>query len=257
MNLRLIAFQAASAIALVTQATSAEFVPPYNDLVLNAIQTMPGGGGYTTTPAADAGLERAVSLGWFGLRIAPHRAQPSYCSGATYQVFISALQAACERSQIRMPRAVQRSLVMERQPDGVGVWGRWNANGPGTARLFHETGLGVNFEDWSLARPGDFLKIFWNEHIGKRERGHSVVFLAREKDRTGAWQVRIWSSNQPDGYGAKTVPQSDIKRAIFSRLTHPSACTNLPGLGVETYLADMLRRDGSIAELRALTGLSR
>jgi hypothetical protein len=32
------------------------------------------------------------------------------------------------------------------QRDGEGIWGRWNANGPGTARLFHEMNLGENFE---------------------------------------------------------------------------------------------------------------
>lgn len=230
---------------------------PYNDLVLNAINAMPGGGGYTTAPAADAGLERAIDLGWFGLQLTPHKAQPSYCSGATYQVFISALQSACERSHTRMPRSVLRSLLMDFQPDGTGVWGRWNSNGPGTARFFYETGLGYNFEDWSIAQPGDFLKIFWDENIGKHEHGHSVVFLGREKSATGSWQVRFWSSNQPDGYGAKTIPQTDIKRAIFSRLTRPEAITRLPGLAPETYLADMLKRDSNIAELRAKTGITR
>jgi hypothetical protein len=33
-------------------------------------------------------------------------------------------------------------IISSSQRDGAGIWGRWNANGPGTARLFYELGLG-------------------------------------------------------------------------------------------------------------------
>jgi hypothetical protein len=66
-------------------------------------------------------------------------------------------------------------------PDGESLWGRWNANGPGTARLFYELGLGRNFTSFSAARPGDFLKIFWTDAVGKNENGHSVIFLGLER----------------------------------------------------------------------------
>jgi hypothetical protein len=34
--------------------------------------------------------------------------------------------------------------------------------------------------------------------------------------------VTFWSSNQPEGYGVKSVPRSKIKRAVFSRLETPN-----------------------------------
>jgi hypothetical protein len=116
---------------------------------------------------------------------------------------------------------VWRALMVDNQHDGEGVWGRWNANGPGTARLFFETGAGRNFTDWSQAQPGDFLKIFWNEFIGSQESGHSVIFIGVEKQE-GEEMVTFWSSNQPEGYGVKSVPRSKIKRAVFSRLETPN-----------------------------------
>jgi hypothetical protein len=71
------------------------------------------------------------------------------------------------------------NLLIRGQGDGVGIWGRWNANGPGTARLFEELHLGKNFTSFEEARPGDFMKIFWNDNIGGTESGHSVIYLGR------------------------------------------------------------------------------
>ena len=97
------------------------------------------------------------------------------------------------------------------QRDGEGVWGRWNANGPGTARLFYEMKLGPNFSDFAQARPGDFMKIFWSTAVGRREHGHSVIFLGTEKVN-GVDSVRFWSSNIGVGYSEKTVPLRQDQR---------------------------------------------
>ncbi|MCB1212008.1 MAG: hypothetical protein KDK97_21985 [Verrucomicrobiales bacterium] len=232
--------------------------PLFNDLVLKAIRTMPKGGGYALTSAANTGLRKAITISRKkSLDFEPKAAQPSYCSGATYQVFLSSLQSACDRQRIKLDETISKSLLMAGQPDGAGVWGRWNANGPGTARLFYETGIGVNFEDWAYAQPGDFLKIFWNDNIGKREAGHSVVFLALEQTPEKEWQLRFWSSNIPDGYGEKAVPISKIKRVVFSRLTNPSAISAMPALATDEYLKDMLKRDGTPEELAQKTGMAR
>ena len=75
----------------------------------------------------------------------------------------------------------------------------------------HRLGAGINFEDWRKARPGDFMKIFWTDRIGRRESGHLTVLV-----KDGGDQVTFWSSNIPDGYGARTVPKSRIRRVIFT-----------------------------------------
>jgi hypothetical protein len=141
------------------------------------------------------------------------------------------------------------------QRDGQGIWGRWNANGPGTARLFYELGIGRNFDDFAEAEPGDFMKIFWSPEVGREEHGHSVIFLGMEK-KLGLDYVRFWSSNIPFGYGERSVPRTKIIHAIFSRLYDPSnlgrIATTPP---VDRYLASLERVRSSYPEAREKCGL--
>ena len=192
----------------------------------------------------------AVSVRNGALSVQAAAAMPNFCSEATYLVFLKTIAAR----QALDPAALD-ALRVRGQPDGQGVWGRWNANGPGTARLFHELGLGPNFEDFDLAHPGDFMKIFWSAEVGSRERGHSVIFLGREQ-RDGVETVRFWSSNSPAGYGEKTVPRSRIAYAIFSRLEHPETLNRLNILpATDAYLARLNVLRSSVAEARAKTGI--
>lgn len=240
-----------------------------NALVLGAIREMPTSGGYDTKPSTTAKLGEAIRLSPGGrLEIEAGKATPSYCSGATYLVFLRTVQLLRERGRVDPPRAELESLIPRDDPnrpdrkpnewgprDGEAVWGRWNANGPGTARLFHELRLGRNFEDFAAARPGDFLKIWWNEHIGSKERGHSVVFLGLQR-RDGVEYVRFWSSNQQAGYGEKEVPRSDIKRALFSRFEQPAGLLRASGLpAVDPYLYGLIDGPSSPAEMRAKCGV--
>jgi hypothetical protein len=141
-------------------------------------------------------------------------------------------------------------------PDGVGIWGRWNANGPGTARLFHELGLGKNFTDWEQARPGDFMKIFWSSDVGKKERGHLVVFLGTET-KDGVEHVRFWSSNKPGGYGEKSVQKSKVAAAIFSRLENPSNMQRAAAMPKkDPYLASLLTHESSLSEALQKSGVT-
>lgn len=242
----------------VAAASPAPPVPVVNDLVLTAIRRLPKGGGYAVNRAALTGLRSSITEKRGRMELDPARAQPSFCSGATYLVFLDAMLEWHQRRRLRLPEDQVKRLLVTGQPDGEGVWGRWNANGPGTARLFTELGIGVNFQAWEHALPGDFLKIWWNEHIGKREAGHSVVFLGYADTGDGQAGVRFWSSNQPDGYGEKVVPFSKIKRALFSRLTHPGGlAAALPVLPrKDAFLAEMLTRDCSERELAERTGMT-
>lgn len=226
----------------------------FNAAVLRAIARMPHGGGYATNATAKQNLTSAIRTEEERLALQPDVAQPSFCSSATYLVFLSVLGELAQRGQIYMSADDVRALRVAGQHDGEGVWGRWNANGPGTARLFTEAGLGQNFTDWSLARPGDFMKIFWTREIGSRERGHSVVYLGTETIK-GVEHVRFWSSNQPGGYGEKSVPRSKIAWAIFSRLERPARISRLIGLPkVDTFLASMLKRSATREEVGSLCG---
>jgi hypothetical protein len=231
--------------------------PHLNRLVLEEMKRMPSGGGYATTAKALEALRSNVRAGSDGvLAVDASRATPSFCSGATYLLFLQVIQTLQRKHGLKLSSAAAASLVSLQGPDGHGIWGRWNANGPGTARLFFELGIGKNFVDFESAVPGDFMKIWWTHEVGKSERGHSVVFLGSVTDDQGMESVRFWSSNTPDGYGEKVVPRVKIKRALFSRFEKPPA---LNGAGTipkkDPYLESMLVRASTEAELNEMCGL--
>lgn len=233
----------------------------FNDVILEQIGEMPKGGGYATDLGAHTRLASTVKVG-DKVVISPEKAAPAYCSGATYLVFLKTLAALQESGALSLDRATWDALVprlrpdgKDTLPDGEGIWGRWNANGPGTARLFFEMKLGSNFTDYAAARPGDFMKIFWTDAVGRKETGHSVVFLGLE-EVDGVENVRYWSGNQGAGFGTKSVPRAKIARAIFSRLEHPekiSGWRKLPPR--DAYLASLLQTESSFAEAMEKSGI--
>lgn len=227
----------------------------FNDIVLQQIQSMPQGGGYATTSSAHEALISAARIDAGGVRIQANRAVPSFCSSATYLVFLKTLGELQRRGIHQIDRAGWAALLPLKLADGEGVWGRWNANGPGTPRLFFELDLGRNFTSFEEARPGDFLKIFWTDAVGQNERGHSVIFLGLEQ-KDGVESVRFWSSNKPGGYGEKSVPRSKIARAIFSRLEKPQNISRLFLLPArDSYLAGLLSKNSSLSEAGRMCGI--
>lgn len=223
-----------------------------NRVILSLLPAMPAGGGYLTTRAATRELQRAARVSGGRLIVSPSLASPSYCSGATYLVFLQALEIMNGRSPFS--GVLADALAVKDQPDGSGVWGRWNANGPGTACLFRELQLGPNFTSFESARPGDFMKIFWSNEVGRREHGHSVIFLGLEH-QNGVEMVRFWSSNRPTGFGQKSVPRSKIANAIFSRLEYPANIERASLLSQrDSYLASLLTQDSSFSEALSRAG---
>ena len=226
-----------------------------NNLIISVLNTMPVGGGYSATSAATRNLQSAVQVNDGKLSVKPTVARPTYCSGATYLVFVQAIQKLLPASAVGEP--VADALAIRGQPDGVGVWGRWNANGPGTACLFQELKLGHNFTSFDQARPGDFMKIFWTGAVGAREHGHSVIYLGSHSVN-GIEMIQFWSSNKPGGYGQKEVPRSHISNAIFSRLDAPSNIQRSLSLPHKNpYLASLIETDSSIGEALNQSGIAR
>jgi hypothetical protein len=251
---RLARFAGASATIFVLTAPGAG-AGSLNEAVLRAVRAIPQGGGYATDSATTALLGRATGSTGSRLIIKPVVARPSYCSGATYLVFLRSLDDLVETGALRLDPEILSTLLIRGQSDGEGIWGRWNANGPGTARLFYEAQLGRNFTSFDAAQPGDFMKIFWTSEVGRLERGHSVIFLGTERV-DGKERVRFWSSNRPLGYGEKSVPRSQIARAIFSRLEHPENLTRLGELPRrDPYLASLLVAKSSFAEAEKKCGI--
>jgi hypothetical protein len=223
-----------------------------NSVIVSLLPSMPVGGGYSATTAATRDLQTAVQTRGGKMVVDPFAARSTYCAGATYMVFVRALQALLPESVFS--GNIAAAFAVRGQPDGIGVWGRWNANGPGTACLFKELGLGRNFTSFEEAQPGDFMKIFWSSAVGVREHGHSVIYLGRVQ-RNGLEMIRFWSSNQPNGYGEKIVPRSRIANAIFSRLEVPSNSARAILLPERNrYLASLLSHNSSFAEALTESG---
>lgn len=226
-----------------------------NGLVLEQIKHMPHGGRYSVSHYAKIRLQSAAHFESGKIFVLPSAASPSFCSGATYLVFVRTLEALRACGQLQLDFATLEQLIIRDQRDGEGIWGRWNANGPGTARLFHELGLGRNFSSFEQAQPGDFMKIFWSKQVGRRESGHSVIFLGTE-NRNSVEYVRYWSSNVPAGYGEKEVPRSKIAYVIFSRLEQPANLARINSRpGTDSYLASLLRKKSSFAEATRNCGM--
>ena len=228
----------------------------YNATVLQSIAEMPLGGQYGTTRVATIALVQAAHFESGKFFVLPSPDSPSFCSGATYLVFLKTIEQLRSEGRLNLdPETLESLVIHEGQRDGEGVWGRWNANGPGTARLFYELGLGTNSTDFATAKPGDFMKIFWTPEVGNTEHGHSVVYLGTEM-RDGVEYVRFWSSNIPAGYGEKIVPRSRMAQVIFSRLEKPENLVRIKTAHeVDPYLAGLVTRRSSMPEALEKSGL--
>jgi hypothetical protein len=240
-----------------------EMRSPYNSAILAIIQEMPVGGGYDTSSSTFKLLKSSVAVRDGRLVFAMENTTPSFCSSSTYLVFLKLIERMQAERQITLGNEIHQALMITGQADGAGVWGRWNANGPGTARLFHELGLGVNFTELAQAKPGDFMKAFWSDEIGAKERGHSVIFTGtRDK---GA-KICFWSSNsasqdQPAGMGEKCLAKEKFHRMVFSRLQNLENLNLIPkkmakgSTGYnDGYLAAMLKRSSTPEEMCAEIG---
>jgi hypothetical protein len=228
----------------------------FNEYVLRAVDQMPQGGGYSIEDVAMDRLFGSVSVGGVGLAVDAQSAQPSFCSSATYLVLLKALALWSGAKGAAITDAVWKEWVPRKLADGVGVWGRWNANGPGAALLLRETGMGLSFTQKEKALPGDFLKIFWNEKVGSVERGHLVVFLGMDQDAEGHSQVVFWSSNQGMGYGVKSVDTRRVARMLFSRVTDPQKMTSVSKLASKNqFLMEIAKRGCSEKEAAGQIGL--
>ncbi len=227
----------------------------YNSLVLDQVHKMPSGGKYSVSHVAKIKLQSAAHFESGKFFVIPTKPYVSFCSGATYLVFIKTIEQLRDSGQLKLDYATLNQLIIRDQHDGEGVWGRWNANGPGTARLFYELGLGRNFTDFSEAQPGDFMKIFWNNNVGRRESGHSVIFLGISRHPDGEY-VRFWSSNMGMGYGEKEVPRAKIANVIFSRLETPENLVRINNApSTDSYLGSLLRKQSNFAEARQKCGI--
>ena len=225
--------------------------------ILAAIDSFPDRGGYYTGGKPN---ELFAKTTWRGLheayqmtanderpRFDPMLAQPSFCSSATYAVLIKALLIWDTKHKIKRDAWVNMKpyvgIVDELNPnglsqdDGVGFWGRANANGPGLGMLVSELEAGFSFTAyrgaksernkemkgerykpdnewcgnhiWQRAVPGDLMKIFWNRNESRGSDSGAIIGCNDDKtaDQEAGHSVifmgcegdtvTYWSSNGP------------------------------------------------------------
>lgn len=226
----------------VQDATNAPYL---NQLVLYGMHSMPSGGGYEASQKAVDRLAASVTYKEGAIHQDLKAAGASFCSGATYMVFLKVLDQLHKSPPFALSEKTHARYARVGVKDGEEIFGRWNANGPGTAKLFADLNCGVNFTSYAHALPGDFMKMWWTDAIGGKERGHLVIYLGTTGD-----QIHYWSSNQPNGYGRKSVSKSKIKHVLFSRLNNAARLKNASSLSPkDQFLADMLRKDFTWAQV--------
>src|SRR5260370_36255452 len=134
-----------------------------NSLVLEQMRKMPSGGKYSVSHVAKIKLQSAAHFESGKFFVIPTKPYVSFCSGATYLVFIKTVEALRDQGQLQLDFATLNQLIIRDQRDGEGIWGRWNANGPGPARLFHDLGLGRTLTDFPHTHPTVSMTISSNQ----------------------------------------------------------------------------------------------
>lgn len=227
----------------------------YNSYVLDAVKAMPDGGRYSQADEATINLGKSIYVDQGLLKQNPLVASPIYCSGASFEAFVAVIGRLQQEGVIHLTDEALQGLLVNMQPDGTDYWGRWNANGPGTARAFFELNLGTNSLDWKDAKPGDFMKMWFTNEIGKYEHGHSVVYLG-SFDKNGVPYFRYWSSDPPVGRGIHEVPRTHAARVLFSHLERPENLNNIPSMPkVDPYTASLLTTPSTIDEVKKMVGI--
>lgn len=220
----------------------------WQQAVINAVAAFPEKGGYYTgrksTPdfpkSAWRGLNEAFNMQMADMKpnFLPQKAQPSFCSLATYAVLIKALADwdtnttlsreawLCLKPYVGVTDNI--NIIGFNQSDGEGCWGRANANGPGLAVLINELKVGYNFtafrgaktdalketatetyqsddewrnnKIWDEAEPGDFMKIFWNRNESSNSDSGAVIGVNGNKsDEQEHGHSVIFMGYTPDG----------------------------------------------------------
>ena len=99
---------------------------------------MPKGCGYDASQAAVDRLASSVSLKNGIIKQDLKAAKSTFCSGATYLVFLRTIEQLRLGNSTFLPESKYTRFADLRVKDGEEIFGRWNANGPGTAKLFSD-----------------------------------------------------------------------------------------------------------------------
>src|SRR5207249_11875379 len=101
--------------ALLGLTVQISFAGDYHPLVLDQIKQMPQGGRYSVSHFAKIRLQSSAHFESGKFFILPSAASPSFCSGATYLVFIRTIEALRARGELRLDYSTLERLIIRDQ----------------------------------------------------------------------------------------------------------------------------------------------
>jgi len=108
-------------LILLLPASHGQEVPALNQYVLNAVKSMPRGGGYEASQKAVDRLAWSVKLRDGKIRTNLKEAGPSFCSGATYIVFLKVIEELRKKGSLKLSqKSLARYADLDKE-DGEGI----------------------------------------------------------------------------------------------------------------------------------------
>ena len=102
---------------------------------------MPQGGRYSVSHFAKIRLQSSAHFESGKFFILPSQASPSFCSGATYLVFIRTIEALRARGQLHLDYSTLERLIIRDQHDGEGSGADGTQTDPARPAFFTSSGL--------------------------------------------------------------------------------------------------------------------
>lgn len=197
----------------------------WQNAIVAAIDSFPQGGGYYTGRNSNSQFRRTAWRGMneaFGMqptdsqpRLDVSKAQPSFCSMATYLALLKAITIwdAIDGKQdvpnlawfCFKPFCGVTDIINHQgynQADGEGLWGMANANGPGIAVLVKELGVGFNFAGYRGAKTEKYRENKDEQYLSDEQWQSDPVW---DKAQRGDFMKIFWNRNETAGSDSGAV----------------------------------------------------
>lgn len=212
-----------------------------NKLIMEAAREMQKGTGYMKPgknqdiPILE-NLEKSVAIKNNKLFV-QNKMEEVACSPSVYLAFVMMLQKAQERNLLNLSKESMAAYLPKKkseQPDGYGVFGRFNADGAGGAAFYNEVGAGFSTHNPLLAQQGDMAQIDWKNGHGHLVLVDSIRQCKKCEKCPSVQSVCYWSANisndteymgdgmpkKNGGWGMKCLPTSNIAHITVSHINH-------------------------------------
>lgn len=175
-------------------------LPEFNKMVLETIKTYPTNGthGYWWPRSGESSYSGCTQdLFLDGKKVMTGEPKKrTYCCGLTLEIFLVTYKKWLDTRGGDAASAVSPEDWATFQR----LWFVENPNGPGPSAACERYKLGKLIKA-DEALPGDFIQLWRTPKAGKPPTGHSVIFLAWEKDATGKKTGLKYWSTQPGSNG--------------------------------------------------------